>query len=133
MATALLALACVLVRSFDWRSPALARRSDSPQNRRGDPEGGRWTPARGRRERSSDGVSRTTMLAFSALGNTDALGDDAGCHGPTSALAMTSTVTSATSPVAAHPQAVGVLLTCRPSPPAAATDKGHDRHLTRPA
>ena len=29
-------------------------------------------------------VSRTTMLAFSALGNTDALATSRRCHGPTS-------------------------------------------------
>ena len=97
MATALLALARVLVRSFDWGSPALARRSDCPQDRRGDHEGVSGHQHAAVAERSSDGVSRTTMLAYSALGNTDVLGDDAGCHGPISALAMTPTMTSATS------------------------------------
>jgi hypothetical protein len=54
-----------------------------PQDRRGDPEGIGGHQHAAHAERSG-GVSRTTMLAFSALGNTDALGDDAGCHGPTS-------------------------------------------------
>jgi hypothetical protein len=40
VATALLvALACLLVRSFDRGSPASARRRDSRRTRRGDPEG----------------------------------------------------------------------------------------------
>ncbi len=89
-------------------------------------------------------VSRTTMLAFSALGNTDALATSRRMSRPDIGLAMTPTVTSATSgggspasrwraayPSPSLPAAVARAVSrIRVS---AAADKAHDRHLTRPA
>jgi hypothetical protein len=62
-------------------------------------------------------VSRTTMLAFSALGNTDALATSRRMSRPDIGLAMTPDRGVGHQPVAAHPPAVGVLLTHRPPCP----------------
>ena len=145
VATALLvALACLLVRSFDRGSPASARRRDSRRTAAETPKVSVDTSTRPTPSAPVAAVSRTTMLAFSALGNTDALATSRRMSRPDIGLAMTPTVTSATSgggsPAsrwrAAYPS---------PSLPAAvaravseicvsaAADKGHDRHLTRPA
>jgi len=66
-----------------------------PQDRRGDPEGVGGHQHAAHAERSGGG--RTIMLAFSALGNTDALATSRRMSRPDIGLAMTPTVTSATS------------------------------------
>ncbi|MFE2566109.1 hypothetical protein [Streptomyces mirabilis] len=87
-------------------------------------------------------VSRTTMLAFSALGNTDALATSRRMSQPDIGLAMKPTVASATagggSPAsrwrAAHPPhslPAAVARAVSGIRVSAAAGKGHDRRLTR--
>jgi hypothetical protein len=98
VATALLvALACLLVRSFDRGSPASARRRDSRRTAAETPKVSVDTSTRPTPSAPAAAVSRTTMLAFSALGNTDALATSRRMSRPDIGLAMTPTVTSATS------------------------------------
>jgi hypothetical protein len=68
-----------------------------PQDRRGDPEGAVDTSTRPTPSAPAAAVSPTTMLAFSALGNTDALATSRRMSRPDIGLAMTPTVASATS------------------------------------
>jgi hypothetical protein len=97
VATALLvALACLLVRSFDRGSPASARRRDS-RTAAETPKVSADTSARPTPGAPAAAVSRTTMLAFSALGNADALATSRRMSRPDIGLAMTPTVASATS------------------------------------
>ena len=98
VATALLmALACLLVRSFDRGSPASARRRDSRRTAAETPKVSVDTSTRPTPSAPAAAVSRTTMLAFSALGNTDALATSRRMSRPDIGLAMTPTVASATS------------------------------------
>ena len=79
MATALLvALACLLVRSFERGSPAAARRRDSRRTAAETPKVSVDTSTRPTPSAPAAAVSRTTMLAFSAMGNTGALATDKG-------------------------------------------------------
>src|SRR5258708_2952597 len=66
-------------------------------DRRGDPEGVGGHQHRPTPSAPAAAVSRTTMLAFSALGNTDALATSRRMSRPDIGLAMTPTVASATS------------------------------------
>src|SRR5450755_3816128 len=68
-----------------------------PQDRRGCPKVSVDTSTRPTPSAPAAAVSRTTMLAFSALGNTDALATSRRMSRPDIGLAMTPTVTSATS------------------------------------
>jgi hypothetical protein len=98
VATALLvALACLLVRSFDRGSPASARRRDSRRTAAETPKVSVDTSTRPTPSAPAAAVSRTTMVAFSALGNTDALATSRRMSRPDIGLAMTPTVASATS------------------------------------
>jgi len=98
VATALLvALACLLVRSFDRGSPASARRRDSRRTAAETPRVSVVTSTRPTPSAPAAAVSRSTMLAFCALGTWTRSGRAAGCHGPDVGLAMTPTVASATS------------------------------------
>ncbi|MGH3853201.1 MAG: hypothetical protein ACRDR6_06815 [Pseudonocardiaceae bacterium] len=98
VATALLvALACLLVRSFDRGSPASARWRDSRRTAAETPKVSVDTSTRPTLSAPAAAVSRTTMLAFSALGNTDALATSRRMSRPDIGLAMTPTVASATS------------------------------------
>ena len=98
VATALLvALACLLVRSFDRGSPASARWRDSRRTAAETPKVSVDTSTRPTPSAPAAAVSRTTMLAFSALGNTDALATSRRMSRPDIGLAMTPTVASATS------------------------------------
>lgn len=110
----LVALACLLVRSFDRGSPASARRRDCRRTAAESLKVSADTSTRPTPSAPAAAVSRTTMLAFSASGNTDALATSRRMSRPDIGLAMTPTVASANQPVAAHPPAVGVLLTHRP-------------------
>jgi hypothetical protein len=115
MATALLlALACLLVRSFDRGSPASARRRDSRRTAAETPKVSVDTSTRPTPSAPAAVVSRTTMLAFSALGNTDALATSRRMSRPDIGLVMTPDRGVGHQPVAAHPPAGGVLLTHRP-------------------
>ncbi len=62
-----------------------------------DENGHRLVVRNGHHNEREVAVSRTTMLAFSALGNTDALATSRRMSRPDIGLAMTPTVTSATS------------------------------------
>jgi hypothetical protein len=95
VATALLvALACLLVRSFDRGSPASARRRDSRRTAAETPKVSGDTSTRPTPSAPAAAVSR---LAFSALGNTDALATSRRMSRPDIGLAMTPAVASATS------------------------------------
>ncbi|WP_217574336.1 hypothetical protein [Streptomyces sp. GbtcB7] len=97
VATALLvALACLLVRSFDRWSPASARRRDSRRTAAQTPKVSVDTSTRPTPSAPAAPVNRTTMLAFSALGNTDALATSRRMSRPDIGSAMTPTVASAT-------------------------------------
>ena len=126
------------------RHHALARRRDARRTAAETPKVSVDTSTRPTPSSLAAAVSRTTMLAFSALGNTDALATSGRMSRPDIGLAMTPTVTSATSrwrltrqplaccspfalPAAAVARAVSGIRV------SAAADKGHDRHLTRPA
>jgi len=118
VATALLvALACLLVRSFERGSPALGAAARLPQDRRGDPEGCRWTPApgppRALRRRPSAGPPCWPSRRW---GTRTRSRRAAGCSGPTS-VGDDADRGIGHQPVAAHPPAVGVLLTHRPPCP----------------
>jgi len=86
-----------LVRSFDRGSPASARRRDSRRTAAETPKVSVDTSTRPTPSAPAAAVSRTTMLAFSALGNTDALATSRRMSRPDIGLAMTPTVASATS------------------------------------
>jgi len=145
MATALLvALACLLVRSFDRGSPASARRRDSRRTAE-TPKVSADTSTRPTPSAPAAAVSRTTMLAFSALGNAERardeppavtarhrVGDDADRDvGHQPADGSPASRWRAAHPSPSLPAAVARAVSgIRVS---AAADKGHDRHLTRPA
>ncbi|GHD81005.1 hypothetical protein GCM10010317_103770 [Streptomyces mirabilis] len=117
VATALLvALACLLVRSFDRGSPASARRPGRPQDRRADPEGvgGHQHAAHAERSGGRQPDHHAGLLGVGEHGRArdepqdvtarHRVGDDADRG-------------VGHQPVAAHPPAVGVLLTHRPPGP----------------
>lgn len=98
VATALVvALACLLARSFDRGSPTSARRRDSRRTAAETPKVSVDTSTRPTPSAPAAAVSRTTMLAFSALGNTDALATSRRMSRPDIGLAVTPTVASVTS------------------------------------
>src|SRR4051812_32907202 len=79
------------------RGARLGAAARLPQDRRGDPKVSVDTSTRPTPSAPAAAVSRTTMLAFSTLGNTDALATSRRMSRPDIGLAMTPTVTSATS------------------------------------
>ena len=83
----------LLVRSFDRGS---SRRRDSRRTAAETPKVSVDTSTRPTPSAPAAAVSRTTMLAFSALGNTDALATSRRMSRPDIGLAMTPTVASAT-------------------------------------
>ncbi|MFF7601883.1 hypothetical protein [Streptomyces mirabilis] len=111
----LLPLTCLLVRSFDRGAPASARRRDSRRTAAQTPKVSVDSSTRPTPSPPAAAVSRTTMPAFSALGNTDALATS-----PPDVTARHRVGDAADrgvghQPVAAHPPAVGVLLTRFPA------------------
>lgn len=96
--TALLAaLACLLARGFDRGAPASARRPGSRGAAGEIPKAPVATSTQPTPSTPATAVSRTTKLAFSALGNTDALATSRRMSRPGIGLAMTPTAAPATS------------------------------------
>jgi len=113
----LVALACLLVRRFDWVSPASARRRDSKRTAAETPKLSVNTSMRPTPSTPVAAISRTSMLAFSALGNTDAPRDVTARH----RVGDDADRDVGNQPAAAHPPALGVLLThCPRCPPPSA-------------
>jgi hypothetical protein len=119
VATALLvALACLLVRSFDRGSPASARRRDSRRTTAQTPKVSVDTSTRPTPSAPTAAVSRTTVPAFSAVGNTDALATSPPDVTARHRVGDDTDRGVGHEPVAAHSSAVGVLLTrLAPCPP----------------
>jgi hypothetical protein len=144
VATALLvALACLLVRSFDrGRPPRRGGATHAAPPRRPRSVGGHQHAAHA--ERSGGGRQPAHHAGLVGVGNTDALATSRRMSRPDIGLAMTPIVASATSrwrltrqPLrAAHPLPCLLAAVARAVSGirvSAAADKGHDRHLTRPA
>jgi hypothetical protein len=93
----LVALACLLVRSFDLGSPASTRRRDSRRTAAETTRVSVDSSTRPTPSAPAAAVSRTTMLAFSALRNTDVLTTSRRMSRPDIGLAMMPTVASTTS------------------------------------
>lgn len=118
VATALLvALACLLVRSFDRGSPASARRRDSRRTAAETPKVSVDTSTRPTPSAPAAAVSRTTMLAFSALGKHGRARDESPDVTAGHRVGDDADRGVGHQPVTARPPAVGVLLTHRPPCP----------------
>jgi hypothetical protein len=145
VATALLvALACLLVRSLDPGSPASARRRDSRRTAAETPKGVGGHQHAAHAERSGGGRQPDHHAGLLGVAEHGRARDE-----PPDVTARHRVGDDADrdvghQPVAAHPQAVGVLLNIALPAAAvaravsgirvsAAADKAHDRHLTRPA
>jgi hypothetical protein len=118
MATALLvALACLLVRSFDRGVARLGAAARLPQDRRGDPEGVGGHQHAAHAERSGGGRQPDHHAGLLGVGEHGRARDE-----PPDVTARHRVGDDADrdvghQPVAAHPPAVGVLLTHRPPCP----------------
>ena len=88
----LVALACLLVRSFDRGRPPRRGAATPAETPKASVDTGALLTAS-----APAAVSWTTMLAFSALGNTDALATSRRISRPDIGLTMTPTAASATS------------------------------------
>ncbi|MGW2609975.1 hypothetical protein ACWC4A_37160 [Streptomyces mirabilis] len=110
-------LACLLVRSFDRGVPASARRRDSRRTAARTPKVSVDTSTRRTPSAPAAAVSRTTMPAFSALGNTDALATSPPDVTARHRVGDDTDRGVGHQPVAAPLPAVGVLLTRLPSCP----------------